>query len=383
MGQAVQLQERMAAAAVSAATKRKYLFLSSWPVRAGTGVNNVILGLSAAMQGSYASQIVVTGWRQPVDGQIWLKMPSPTPPLRNLIGFAVYLIPNILRLARLTRGAVAVNPHYFGPEILPVAIMRRLGLCPTLILSVHGEDVTEAARGSWFEKKLYAWICRSADFVAACSNSLASQVKQISPEAKVVAVWNGISGPPETIGTRPLEAPYLVSVAAFVRKKGHDVLLRAFKQISPSFPDLRLILVGGDGPDRSCVGQLIEELGLASRVRILMNLPHNEIWTWVSHAECFVHSPREEPFGIAVLEAAMLGTPVVTTAVGGIPEYLRDGVDGLTCEPDRPDELAAAIFQTLSKPSAARNRAAAFQTQASKFTWETAWKKYREAGGLS
>ncbi len=381
MGQVQQLSEP-ATGTFQPLPERKYLFFSSWPVRAGSGVNNVILGLSGAMEESYAARIVITGWQEPTNGQLWLKMPSPTMPGRNLLGFAVSLIPNMMRLSRLTRGAIAVNPHYFGPEILPLAILRRLGLFPKLILSVHGADVAEAANGSWLERRLYAWICRSADSVVACSNYLASEVRQISPSAKVISVWNGTSRPPQTVGKRPLEAPYLVSVAAFVQKKGHDVLLRAFQQISAKFPNLKLILIGGEGPERSRVSQLVEELGLASRVQILVNLPHEEIWDWVGHAECFVHAAREEPFGIAVLEAGSVRTPVVTTAVGGIPEYLINGLYGFTCQPNRPDELAAAVIETLSDPEAARNRAAAFYAQAGKFTWEAAWERYREAAGL-
>ena len=274
------------------------------------------------MEGHYVAVTVITGWEKPAADQLWLKMPAPTLPARNLIGFAAYFVPNILRLLRLTRGAVAVNPHYFGPEILPLTILRRLGLFPKLILSVHGADVADVEKGPLFERKLYSWICRSADFVVACSDSLASEVRQLSPRAKVIPVRNGISRPPDTVGERPLKSPYLVSVAAFVQKKGHDVLLRAFQQISPKFPHLKLILIGSEGPERSRISQSIEELGLASRVQILVNLPHEEIWAWVGNAECFVHAPREEPFGIALLEAALVRTPVVTTAVGGITEYL-------------------------------------------------------------
>lgn len=383
MGHALKVPEPWAAAALEASPKRKYLFFSPWPVRAGTGVNNVILGLAGAMEEDYAPQIVITSWQEPPYGQMRLKMPLPTLPARNLIGFAAYFIPNMLRLARLTRGAAAVNPHYFGPEILPLAILRRLGLFPKLILSVHGADLAEAANGSSFERRLYAWICRSGDSVVACSNYLASKVTHISPGAKVLSVWNGISRPPEAVAERPLNSPYLVSVAAFVQKKGHDVLLRAFEQISAKFPDLKLILIGGDGPERSRTSHLVEEFGLASRVQILVNLPHDQIWIWVRHAECFVHAPREEPFGIAVLEAGLVRTPVVTTAVGGIPEYLINGVHGLTCPPDRPDEFAKAVIESLSDRVSARNRAAAFYEQASKFTWEAAWARYKEAGGLS
>ncbi len=359
-----------------------YLFFSSWPVRAGTGVNNVIVGLSAAMQKDFSPQIVVTGWKAPPDGQFWVKMPAPSLPIRNLLGFARYLFPNLVRLFRLTRGAAAVNPHYFGAEILPLAILRKAKLVPRLILSVHGADVSDALKASRFERGIYAWLCRNADAVIACSASLTSEVTRISPGARVMPIWNGISSPPAVFGARPLASPYLVSVASFVRKKGHDVLLRAFQQVAATRPDLQLVLIGGEGPERKRIEDLITELNLNDRIEIRINMPHDDVWTWVRHAECFVHASREEPFGIAILEAALVHTPVVTTSVGGIPEYLTNGLHGLTCEPDKPDCLAEAVLLTLNDPAAAIARANAFYEQAQKFTWDAAWAKYREVSGL-
>ena len=253
---------------------------------------------------------------------------------------------------------------------------------PKLVISVHGADVTDAHNSRGLQRMLYAWIYSSADAVIACSSALASQVTQISPKARITAVWNGVSRPPEEIGVRPVPSPYLVSVAAFVKKKGHDVLLRAFRQILKVHPELQLILIGGDGPQHGDITQLIEELDIRSNVQILLNLKHEDVWTWVRHAECFVHAPREEPFGIAILEAALVSTPVVTTAVGGIPEYLTDGIHGLMCKPDDPDQFARTVLETLANPQQARERAEAFRERASAFTWNAAWEHYKLAIGL-
>lgn len=360
----------------------KYLFFCPWPVRLGAGVNNVILGLGESMRADFDSVIVVRGWDKPADDQIWLKMPSPSMPIRNRVGFCLSLVPNLIRLTRLSRGCVAVNPHYFGSEILPLALLRKLRLVPKLILSVHGADVSTVAAAPWLERQLFSWICRSADIVVACSRSLASQVLQLSPDAKIVAIWNGIGGPPKEFGARPIASRYLISVAAFVSKKGHDVLLHAFQQVSKVHPELRLYLIGSDGPQRPAIESLVERLCLKDRVSFLAGVPQKEVWTWVKHAECFVHASREEPFGLAILEAALAGTPVVATAVGGVPEYLTNGVHGLTCQPDRPQELAEAILETLAEPEAARRRAAVFSSHARSFTWDAAWEKYKNLAEL-
>ena len=167
-----------------------------------------------------------------------------------------------------------------------------------------------------------------------------------------------------------------------MQKKGHDVLLRAFELAARSFPELRLVLIGGTGPELPAIEALAARLGLSERVDLVLDLPHEAVWNWVSHAECFVHAPREEPFGLAVLEAALMKTPVVTTDVGGIGEYLVNKVDGLSCVPDDPEQFADLILRTLRNKPAAGKRSDAFFEKAANFTWDAAWAGYRRAAKL-
>jgi glycosyltransferase involved in cell wall biosynthesis len=69
---------------------------------------------------------------------------------------------------------------------------------------------------------------------------------------------------------------------------------------------------------------------------------------------CAVPSVWEEAFGLAVVEAMAQGKPVVASRVGGIPELVRDGVDGLLVPPGRPEALARALAQLLADPLRAR-----------------------------
>lgn len=361
---------------------RTYVFMAPWPVEPGRGVNNVVIGLSEAMRGTYDPAIVVTGWDVPPRGQIWLKMPTPTVTIPGMLGFVVRLLPNLIRLRRILRNAVAVNPHFPGLEILPVAILRKLHLAPKLIISVHGADVTAALDSSDIAFRLYRWLFRSADLIIACSEALASKVRRIVGDAKVVAVWNGVTPPDGSREERPIQAPYLVSVAAFVRKKGHDVLVGAFRSIVAARSDLKVALIGGDGPEREAIVQLIKRYELTSKVIVMVNLPQEAVWLWVRHADCFVLPSRDEPFGIAILEAALLRTPVVATCVGGVPEFLKNGVHGLLCPPDDPVALERAICTVLSDPASTQARVDAFYEHASQFTWSRAFEEYRVVARL-
>ena len=253
----------------------RYIFIAPWQVRAGTGVNHVIIGLQASLRAQYDTEILVVGWQQPESGQSWCKLATPELPWRNLLAFILCFLPNMLRLKRKVSDAAAVNPHYFSLELLPLALLRCLGLCPKLILSVHGADVTEALQASGLKRVLYRWLYASGDLVVACSTALGNGVKRISPKANVAIVRNGVLQPEDLKQDRAIEDKYLISVAAFVKKKGHDTLLAAFSSIAAKWPDLRLVLVGGDGPERARVLAQIKELQLEDRVSIRTNVAHS------------------------------------------------------------------------------------------------------------
>ena len=359
------------------------MFLLPWALTpGGNGVTAVVLGLAAAMHELYEPVFVITGWDAPPPGQIWLKLPGLASGLRNVLGFLARLGPNLVRLRRITRDAIVVNPHFVGLELLPLALLRRLRLCPKLILSVHGADVAEAAKSSGWTRSLFAWMFSSADLVVACSQALAAQVRLFSSTARVVAVWNAVASRSEPPPARPVDERYVVCVAHFVAKKAHDVLLRAFQIIEREQSGLRLVLVGGDGPERQAVMGHIDSLGLKGKVDVMVNVPHPEALRWIWHAECLILPSRDEPFGIVLLEAAMARTPVVATRVGGVPELVSDKIHGLLCEPDRPDEIVQAVLATLRDRAGAEERTRAFYHHAQRFTWERAFVRYRSKAGL-
>jgi glycosyltransferase involved in cell wall biosynthesis len=342
----------------------------------------VVLGLSEAMRSRYDPVVIVTAWAPPPPGQLWLKLPVPQLPVRHALGFAASFLPNLLRLRTLTRQAIAVNPHFVGLEILPLVLLRVFRLCPKLILSVHGADIAGPLTSSAWKRAVFAWMLSSADLVVACSHALAQTVRRVSPKARVVAVWNAASSPGTISHVRPIDPAYIVCVAGFVKKKGHDTLLAAFRIILHERPQLQLVLIGRDGPEQKTVAAAIHAQDLTGHVHIMVNISHEEVWRWVQHAECLVLPSREEPFGIALLEAALTRTPVVATRVDGVPEFLTDRVHGLLCDPDRPDQIAEAVLHTLTDRGTAGDRVHAFYERARDLTWARAFARYRSKAGL-
>ena len=107
------------------------------------------------------------------------------------------------------------------------------------------------------------------------------------------------------------------------------------------------LLVLGDGPDRARLEHHAAELGLNGRVRFAGSVPRAEVLQALAAAEAMVLSSDWENFPHAAVEALALGTPLIATAVGGVPEIVVDGVNGLLVPPGAPAALAEAIGRFL------------------------------------
>jgi len=137
----------------------------------------------------------------------------------------------------------------------------------------------------------------------------------------------------------------LVYVGRLAKVKGVDTLMKAFCLVS-EYGEVHLD-VFGSGSERENLEKLVRELGVDERVHFHGAIPQDEVYRAFAKADVAVVPSREEPFGLVVIEAMSVGTPVVASRVGGIPEILRDGVDGSLVPPEDPEALAAAIIRLL------------------------------------
>jgi len=122
-------------------------------------------------------------------------------------------------------------------------------------------------------------------------------------------------------------------------------------------PNVALVVVG-DGPDRAALEQRASELGLDGRVRFTGSRSREEVLRTLYAADAALLSSRWENFPHLVIEALAVGTPVIATAVGGVPEVVRDGENGLLVPSGDAAALAAAIRRLFAEPGL-RDRLAA------------------------
>jgi len=174
------------------------------------------------------------------------------------------------------------------------------------------------------------------------------------PEDKIRVVHSAVPRPdPVTQWSRqrllsefglPADAKVLGMAAQFIRRKGHDVLLAALPEIIGRYPGARVLLFGRGGLEAE-IRRQAEEAGLSEVVRFAGF--RSDLGQFLGCLDVLVHPARDEGLGIILLQACAAGVPVVTTPVGGIPEIVRDRVNGLLVPPGDARALAGAVNQLL------------------------------------
>ena len=148
----------------------------------------------------------------------------------------------------------------------------------------------------------------------------------------------------------PAGALVLGTVANLFARKGYDVMLRALPAILKSSPHVHyLIIGGGDAGYETRLRALVRKLGLTSHVHFAGFQP--SVYPHLAALDIYVHPALMEGFGIAVLEAMAMRKPVVTTAIGGLPEIVLDGETGVLVPPGDSDALARAVSLLLRDPA--------------------------------
>jgi len=141
------------------------------------------------------------------------------------------------------------------------------------------------------------------------------------------------------------------NVAAFVKEKGHELLVTAFAKLLPQFPKC-VLLLPGEGPEKNKLQELVRRLGLEAVVKFPGFV--QDVDSVYAATDLFVFSSHEEPLGSSLLAAMAHGLPVVAFARGGVPEIVEDGKTGLLVKDLDPIALSAAIARLLSNPAEAR-----------------------------
>jgi len=262
----------------------------------------------------------------------------------------------------------AHNFHYFS-ERHAEALAR--------LKDAYGLPVVLTAHNAWHDHLAQRMLGYRGtwDRIIAVSRYLKDTLAaQGYPEARIDVVHHGIDPARWQVGPPPAdEQPTVFHPARLSLDKGSLVLVRALHRIRAHLPTARLLLAGTgaivDFASRQArevaqVRREIRRLRLGDAVT-LRAIPWNEMPGAFRLAHVVTYPSRfDEPFGIAALEGMAAARPVVVTAVGGMPEFVRDGVDGYVVPPGDEAALADRLLYLLTHPVHAQRMGSAGRERA-------------------
>jgi N-acetyl-alpha-D-glucosaminyl L-malate synthase BshA len=267
-----------------------------------------------------------------------------------------------------------LHVHYAIPHATSAYLARQIlgSRSPRIITTLHGTDITLVGSDPSF-LPITRFSIEQSDGLTAPSRYLRRATYEnlaVSPEVPIEVIPNFV----DTDKYRPLahkrkgelrhlfdrvdriEAdwedpaaapPILIHNSNFRPLKRVDDVVRILAEVRHTVPAL-LILVG-DGPERSRVESLVRELGLTGVVCFLgKQLNFLEV---LQNSDVFLLPSETESFGLAALEALACGVPVVASRVGGVPEVVAEGETGFLCEVGDVRGMAAAVLRLVREPT--------------------------------
>lgn len=165
--------------------------------------------------------------------------------------------------------------------------------------------------------------------------------------ARIHVALPGFDRPPARPAPPPATPPLILSVGLICRRKGHDVLLDALAALKHLDWQAAIVGMTHDPEVESDLRAQREALGLAGRVRLTGQIAPEALDALWRQARVFALATRYEGYGMVISEALLYGLPVVSCAVGAVPQTLPPGA-GLLVPPDDPAALAGALETVLT-----------------------------------
>jgi teichuronic acid biosynthesis glycosyltransferase TuaC len=274
-------------------------------------------------------------------------------------------------IAALTREGFEfdlIDAHYLYPDGVAAAIVARK-LAKPLILTARGSDVNLLMQ-FWLQRGMILRAIARADAVVAVSAALKRRLVDLGADApRIHVLRNGVDTrifhpvpPADARLALGLGAgPVFAAVGNLVPEKGHDLTIDAVATIPAA-----VLLIVGDGPGRQRLVQQARALGVEERIRFLPVRAQGDLAAVYSAADALVLASSREGWPNVVLEAMACGTPVVATAVGGVPEIITHANAGIVTKERSAAALAEGMRQILANPP----KREAVRAVAAQFGWD-------------
>jgi glycosyltransferase involved in cell wall biosynthesis len=311
--------------------------------------------------------LAVAGWRQRLVAR------RGEPLARRLDGCAgleLREVPaNVVAAAFALRGADLVHVHE-ARGLQAACISRMFGGAPYLVT----RRVQQGPSHHGLNRLMY----RQAVAVVALSQAIADAIGELDPRLSCRLIPSATADLPSEPGkARAIRARFggfiVGHVGALVdAHKGQRQILAMARETARRAPGIQYLLVGG-GRDAAELG--VEAAGLHN-LHFAGEVP--DVGNYLAAFDLFLYPSRHEGLGSVLLDAMAFGLPIVATRVGGIPDIVRDGVNGLLCKVDDIAGLTAAVLSLHADAELRARMAAANRARAREFSAAVMAKRYIE-----
>lgn len=257
-----------------------------------------------------------------------------------------------------------------------VRLARKFG--KKAVVGLRGSDVNSYLTRPVL-KRFMRWTLNKADRLVTVSTAMKAELVRYGYSPSIIdVIYNGVDEAlfhplNQAESRRRLNIPpnwkILLFVGTLSRYKGIDLLLLAFQLLNN--PEIWLICIG-QGSERQLIEDFITKHALQDRVLVKSAVPHSQLLIWYTAADVVVLPSLNEGVPNVILESMAAGTPVVASAVGGIPEVIIPGLNGLLHQAGSINDLKDKIIDALNHSWDSQ----AIYQSSRRFSWETNSQQY-------
>lgn len=269
----------------------------------------------------------------------------------KLCKYIRFLYRTVVALARADYDLVYA--HYIGHSLLPFLFTKKRLNTPWVI-NAHGGDVFAATQLSRLIQKIVSPVIRKADLVVVPSvyfSQVVAKKHLVDTDKIFVSPSGGVDGQlfkPASLNSK--KALFTIGYVSRIDEgKGWDVLLLAVDRLRKSGIRNFEVLMAGGGAQVRELEAMLRRLNLDECVRYVGPIAHHELPTYYRQMDIFVFPTRlAESLGLVGLEALACGIPVVGSAIGALPEYIKPGYNGQLFSPGDVLQLAECLQEMLA-----------------------------------
>lgn len=307
-----------------------------------------------------------------------IRAPWPTPNEYARVVWEQLVVPRQVR-------QLGIDLYHSPNYILPLADLP----CPSVV-TVHDLSILRMElhrlRSHLYLSFMTKAALRRAKAVIADSEHTRRELESTFPRSagRIEVIYGGLSPglnhpPPAALGrfkaSLEIDRPVILYVGTLEPRKNLTRLVKAFELAVERWQlPHALALVGPDGWRMESLKQAIAASPLKERILRPGYADDRALSCWYATADLLAYPSLEEGFGLPVVEAMALGTPVVTSNVSALPEVVGDAA--LTVDPLDVEGLAAALAEVLTRPSLAEELRSRGMARARRFTWEEAGRRH-------